>query len=306
MKSVIISGATGAIGMALIRKLLEENIKLLVLCRKNSPRIQQIPEDPRIDICYCGLNEFNLLQNDSGVKYDVFYHFAWDGTFGSARNDIELQYRNVKYALDAVNLAHRFGCHTFVGAGSQAEYGRVEGELRPETPAFPETGYGIAKLCAGQMTRELCRQHKMRHIWTRILSVYGPYDGADTMVMSTIRKFVNGEIPLFTKGEQIWDYLYSGDAANALYLLGKQGMNGKVYLLGSGEARPLKDYILDIRDAVNPKMALELGALPYSEKQVMHLSADISELINDTRISTFTSFQDGIRETIKYWNAIND
>ncbi len=59
----------------------------------------------------------------------------------------------------------------FIGAGSQAEYGRVEGKLNSQVPAFPENGYGMAKLCAGQMTRIQCESWES-DIWTRILSVY--------------------------------------------------------------------------------------------------------------------------------------
>ena len=80
---------------------------------------------------------------------------------------MHLQNKNVEYALDAVEAAKRFGCHTFIGAGSQAEYGRVEGLLKPDTPTFPEMGYGIAKLCAGHMTRKHAYQLGMNHIWVR-------------------------------------------------------------------------------------------------------------------------------------------
>ncbi len=91
------------------------------------------------------------------------------------------------------------------------------------TPTFPENGYGIAKLCAGQMSRILCEQKNMNHIWTRILSVYGPYDGENTMIMSVIRKLAHGEKPSLTEGKQQWDYLYSKDAGYAMYLLGEKG-----------------------------------------------------------------------------------
>ena len=94
--------------------------------------------------------ELNVVTNKTGKDWDVFFHFAWLGTTGAARNDMYLQNQNVRYALDAVAAAKRFGCHAFIGAGSQAEYGQVEGLLTPETPAFPEMGYGIGKLCAGQ------------------------------------------------------------------------------------------------------------------------------------------------------------
>ena len=297
MRKVIISGPTGAIGMALIKKCIEEKTEVLAICRKDSSRKARIPESKYVEIFDCDLPDFNNCSIQG--EYDVFYHFAWDGTFGEARNDMYLQIRNVQYTMDAVRLAQKLGCHTFIGAGSQAEYGRVEEILTPSTPAFPENGYGMAKLCAGQMSRVLCHNFAIKHIWARILSVYGPYDGENTMITSTIRKLVNGETPKFTKGEQMWDYLYSEDAADAFYLLGEKGADGKTYVLGSGNARPLKDYITDLRDVVNPDSVIELGAVPYSENQVMYLCADISELVKDTGISDFTSFRDGIAKTVE-------
>ena len=244
------------------------------------------------------------MQNDTGKNYDVFYHFAWAGTTGAARNDMYLQNQNVRYALDAVAAAKRFGCQLFIGAGSQAEYGRVEGLLRPDTPTFPEMGYGIGKLCAGQMTREYAHQLGMEHIWVRILSVYGPNDGTQSMVMSTILKLKNGEVPEFTKGEQLWDYLYSGDAANAFRLLGEKGCDGKVYVLGSGKARPLAEYIKDIKNSVNAKAEIALGAIPYGKKQVMHLQADVTQLKQDTGWENITSFREGIRRIIEQENFL--
>ena len=48
MKKVIITGATGAIGSALVRELISHDIKVLVLCRKDSDRINLIPEHPLV------------------------------------------------------------------------------------------------------------------------------------------------------------------------------------------------------------------------------------------------------------------
>lgn len=298
MKRAIITGATGAVGMALIQELISNNIEVLVFCRKGSKRNEQIPKNPLVTVRYCSLDQLVSVENDSNKKYDVFYHFAWEGTTGASRNDMYLQNRNVRYALDAVNAAHRFECHTFIGAGSQAEYGRVEGMLKPDTPAFPEMGYGMAKLCAGQMTRAAAHQLGMKHIWTRILSVYGPYDGEQSMVMSIINKLLNREVPKCTKGEQVWDYLYSGDAARAYYLLGEKGNDGKVYVLGSGQARPLREYICEIRDSINKDAQIDFGAIPYGEKQVMYLCADIKELSNDCEFMPNINFSLGIRKIV--------
>lgn len=299
MKRAVITGATGAIGTALINELIKQNIEVLVLCRDGSERNVNIPESELVTKKCCDLKDLVSLQNDTGKAYDVFYHFAWIGTTGEARNDMYLQNLNVKYALDAVKLAKKFGCKTFIGAGSQAEYGRVEGVLKPDTPTNPETGYGIAKLCAGQMTRQLALQLGLKHIWTRVLSVYGPNDTENSMVMSTVNKLKQNIVPEFTKGEQLWDYLYSSDAARAFYLLGEKGKNGKTYVLGSGKTKPLKEYIRDIQLIVNPDCEIKLGAVPYAEKQVMHLEADISELRDDTGFEPRVEFKDGIQNIIR-------
>ncbi len=314
-KRIIITGPTGAIGMALIEKCIEENINVTAICHKGSARITQIPQDRRVCVVEADLSDLRQLQKkDIGLseteKGDIFYHFGWAGTTGEARNDMPLQIRNIQYTIDAVEFAKRAGCDTFVGAGSQAEYGRVEGLLTAATPVFPENGYGMAKLCAGHMSRQCCEALGMRHIWARILSVYGPYDGQGSMVMSAIHRLVKGERAGFTLGEQMWDYLYSGDAANAMLLMGQKGMHGKTYVLGSGQVQALREYILQIRKEVENQKGIAgeavFGEIPYGEKQVMYLGADITELKQDTGFEPKVAFDEGIRTTVSSIIRMNE
>ncbi len=314
MKRIVISGPTGAIGMALIAKCIEEKTQVLTICHRGSARIKYLPASPYVEVMEADLSEYRKLfvENSPAEAYDVFYHFAWNGTVGDARNDMHLQTDNIMFTMDAVELAQRLGCHTFIGAGSQAEYGRKEGKLSPDTPVNPENGYGMAKLCAGQMSRVICRQKKMKHIWTRILSVYGPYDGAGTMVMSAVHKIWNDEPTAFTPGEQMWDYLYSKDAAAIFYALGTKGTDGEVYCVGSGKARELRSYIKDIyrvvkeyQDGQMPEdneeleQKLGIGQLPYGEKQVMYLCADTTLLEQHIGRLEHTDFCSGIRSILK-------
>ncbi len=295
----VVSGATGAVGMALITQLVSEGVETTVLCRENSSRAHRIKESKLVRKVDCSLDGLAKLCLDG--EYDVFYHLAWAGTTGASRNDMYLQNDNVKYTLDAVELAARSGCKVFVGVGSQAEYGRVSGKLNSSTPTFPENGYGMAKLAASQMSRVRCRELGIKHVWARILSVYGPYDGERSLISVAIDKLARGERASFTAGEQMWDYLYSGDAARALWAIAKDGKDGGVYCLGSGKAQPLYKYIETIRDTVAPNATLGLGDIPYADGQVMYLCADISELTADTGFVPSVSFEDGIKETVKWY-----
>lgn len=303
MKRIVVTGPTGAIGTALIRECIAKDIEVYAIVRPHSARAARIPEDAHVHLVECDLSGLGDLDVSDIPPCDVFYHFGWAATIGDARNDMRLQTDNIRYTIEAAGLAARMGCEAFVGSGSQAEYGRVEGNLTPQTPAFPENGYGMAKLCAGQMSRIECEKLGLRHVWTRILSIYGPCDSDKTMVTTTIRKLLDGQAPALTKGEQQWDYLYSRDAARAMIALGEKGQHGKVYCIGSGTARPLKEYIEQIRDLIDPEAGLGFGEIPYGARQVMYLCADISELTKDTGFVPQTDFRTGMTETIAWMKS---
>lgn len=301
IQTAVVTGPTGAIGIALCEKLLRENVTVYAVCRPGSSRIKDLPKAAALHVVECDAKELATLpQKMEGVSVDAFFHFAWAHTIGRGRNDMPAQIENIQSTIDAVRAAKALGCQVFLGAGSQAEYGRVEGLLKSDTPAFPENGYGMAKLCAGQMSRVEAKALGIDHVWVRILSVYGPHDGPMTMISGTIRKLLASERPALTAGIQRWDYLYAGDAADAFYLAACHGRNGAVYPLGSGQAMPLKDYIIQMRDAIDPALPLGLGEVPYGPLQVMHLQADISALQADTGFAPKTPFAEGIRKTIDW------
>lgn len=298
MNSVIITGPTGEVGLSLVDELLKNNIEIYAIVRPNSKRVSRLPRNPKLHIIENNLDDLGRLNNIIHVKCDVFYHLGWD--FSRAHNDIEKQYKNIAYSLDALKVAKELGCTTFVGAGSQAEYGVVNGIISPDTPVHPQTAYGMAKLAAGQMTRLLAHQLGIKHIWPRIISIYGPGDAESTMIISTIRKLLNGEKPSLTLGEQQWDFLYSKDCARAMRLIAENGKDGAVYCIGQGKMQPLKSYMEALRDQINPNLELGLGEIPYKDNQVMKLDIDTSSLFEDTGFTPAYTFEEGIRETIDW------
>lgn len=303
MKNVIVTGATGMIGASMIEQMVADGIHVTAVCRPNSRKMGNLIKHELVDIVECDINNLHSLTTMLHAKYDTFYHFAWDGTYGASRDDAMLQEKNIYNTLVAVETAHTLGCKVFVGAGSQAEFGFVEGELSDEIPKNPITGYGIAKYTAGKLSAVMCKQYGMRQSWGRIVSTYGPRDNSYTMVMSSIIGMLKGERIAFTKGDQIWDYVYGGDCSRAFYLIGKSGKHGKAYTIGSGKSRLLRDYILDIRDIVNPGLEVGIGEREYYPNQVMRLCADISELTNDTGFVPEIDFKEGIRRTMEWYKG---
>ncbi len=295
--TVVVNGPLGTVGMALVRNLLEKGIETWAVCSPGDARIKALPEGTRV--VECDMRRIEELPGMMGKDADAFFHLAWMGTIGPGRNDALLQTENIRCAILAAQVAKELNCKVFVGVGSQAEHGRIEGKVTADAPCFPVNGYGIAKLCAGQMTRMLCSQLGIRHVWARILSAYGPGDGPMSVIPTILGKLLKGEKPALTPGEQMWDFCYSGDVAEALYCMASSGKDGHIYPVGSGRARPLREYFEIARDAVNPDLPLGIGELPYPENQVMYLQADLTKLTADTGFLPKVSFEEGIRKTLE-------
>lgn len=303
MKNVIITGATGAIGIALINKLKMEGIHVFVVCRPGSLRNSRIAEGKFVTKVFCDISDISRLPTLVHTPCDVIFHLAWIGTdTPENRVNLDLQIKNIEYTVNVVNAASVLGCKVFVGAGSQAEFGDVKGIINTDTPEVPASAYGMAKFCTKRITYLLCKDLGMKHIWPHILSIYGPYMRENTLLSTVIEKVSANEVPLLTKCEQIWDYLCAADAADALYLLALHGKSGGKYILGSGNAKKLRFYAETIRNIINPCCDIGFGKIPYRPDQVMHLEADISSLSKDTGWRPKITFEQGVRLMLDFRN----
>lgn len=297
MKRIIVTGATGCVGSAIVRRALAKGLEVTCIVHQGSKRLQNLPHDEHVIVVECNLSDYASLQFTG--EYDAFIHLSWEKTFGASRDDAEVQMRNIQYTLDAVQLAHRCGCKVFVGAGSQAEYGVQNVDLTPNLPVNPESGYGIAKYAAGKLSAMLCKSLGMRQNWVRILSVYGPNDGANTLISYLISELKAGHSPELTKCEQTWDYLYADDAADGILAVAEKGIDGKAYPLGSGQGRKLSEYVEDMRKLINPTVKIQFGAKDYYPHQPMHLVADILDLTEDTGWHPHFSFVEGLKAFVE-------
>jgi nucleoside-diphosphate-sugar epimerase len=300
MKSIALTGATSMIGIALIKQCIQNNIAVLALIRPGSLRRNRVPDSDLVAILEYNLDNFTGLNIPVNVTLpiDVFYHLGWDDTDKTGRYSCEKQLKNIWYTLTAVSFAKKLGCTKFIGTGSQAEYGNTLRPLNGDVPVNPEIAYGVAKYAAGKFSKIECEKLDLEHIWVRILSVYGRNDNDDTLIKTFIDKCKNNQSMPLSACTHTWDYLHEDDAGRALLYIGEKGIDGKVYCLGSGMGRPLKEYLEFIKNAINAKYRPDYGLIPYTEKSIKYLCADISELTADTGWKPEISFEEGIKMMI--------
>lgn len=287
----LITGATGFIGGALCREMLLAGHEVTALVRPGSPKRAKLPAG----VAVVELDLHGLAELQGG--YDVFYHLAWNGSSGDARDDFNIQQTNIGYTVEAVKAARRCGCFRFVGAGSQAEYGVVKGICTEETAPDPFTFYGAAKLAAYHMGKILARGLGLSFVWPRIYSVYGV--GENYTVLSYVMDaLLKGDEPGLTACENMWDFLYITDCAAALRLLGEHKFAEGVYNVSHGAPGRLREFIESVRKIVDRKGRLRFGAKPSDPLRTFWLEPDISR-IRALGMTASIGFESGINLMLK-------
>lgn len=291
MRGAVISGATGMVGVALTRLLLQRGFFVVLLIRKKSiiPGSIDIGKE-NLGIIDCSMEDYHgIYVKVPGVEFDSFFHLAWAGTFGDKRNDARLQEENVSYMLDAMDLAKRTGCRRFVGLGSQAEYGPRDSLIREEDSVSPSTGYGLAKYQAGRLGKLYARQIGIEFCWGRLFSTYGPFGNMDSVLNYVASCLKEGKSPKLGACEQIWDFIHVDDVADALLLIAEKGRNGETYNIASGDQRKLKEFIEVLRRRINPSIQVSYDQDKGSD---VNLIASTRKLKEDTGFVCQCGFED--------------
>jgi nucleoside-diphosphate-sugar epimerase len=301
MKTVVLTGATSMIGVALIKQCIKYNVKVAAFVRPESSKLCRIPKSDLVTIIDCDLGELSNFGRFSDVPLEngVFYHLGWKDNEKQYRDSCYTHLGNIQYTLDAVHLASKMGCKRFIGLGGQDEYGHVSCPMHSMTPVNPVTPTGIAKYAAGKFSNLECEKLDLGHIWVRLLSAYGVNDHEDRLIKTFIKNCGTNTPMDLSPCTHIWDYLYEDDAGRALFMIGEKGVDGRVYVLGGGMGKPLKEYLEIIKKLVNPDYVPCYGKIPYNEKSPGYLCADISELIEDTGWKPEISFEDGIKNIVQ-------
>lgn len=303
---VVITGATSMIGRSILDECIDSASveKIYAVIRKETGRIDRIPKSPKISLIECDIDQYVALPSLINDSCDVFYHIAWASTGEKRNQDPYGQIKNIQFTIDALYAAKKMNCRLFVGAGSQAEYGVTNvSSISPSSSINPTQIYGIAKYSAGKMALETAKTIGICCVWVRVFSVYGIYDKETTMISSVLTKMMKNEHVSMTKGNQLWDYLFSSDAGAAFFKIGNSDIrDNRIYCLGSGKAKKIIEYVNIIKKITNSTSEIGIGELDY-KNNVINLCADISDLTKDTGWVPKVSFEEGIRIVYEYFKS---
>lgn len=302
MKNVIITGADGFVGSYTVNYFLEQGCHVLALDMGEKPN--RLAEHPALTYRKCDISDAAALETvaEAGV-YDTFIHFAWAGSAGPARVDYNLQMKNALTTVECLKIAKKLGCKRFVCAGSIMEK-EVEAAVHDQG-SRPGMGYiyGMGKHIAHCLCKSVAVEQGIELVWPMITNAYGAGELSPRFVNTTIRKIIKGEPLQFTAGTQSYDFVYVTDVARAFYLIAKNGKPFCEYMIGSSNARPLKEFIIEMVGSLAPDRQPIFGDIPFTGTNMPLSTFDCSDTEADCGFRAGISFAEGTRMTMEWLNA---
>ena len=134
----------------------------------------------------------------------------------------------------------------FLHVSTDEVYGSLEetGLFTEETPYDPHSPYSASKAASDHLARAWADTYKLPVLVTNCSNNYGPFQFPEKLIPVVILKALRGDpIPVYGKGDNIRDWLYVGDHAEALYAVIAGGRPGETYNIGGNNERKNIDLV---------------------------------------------------------------
>jgi nucleoside-diphosphate-sugar epimerase len=300
MSGVLVTGATGFVGLPLLTRLAHSEPDVHAVSRGESfPSVAGVTWH-RLDLADgAGLE---TLMND--LRPERLVHTAWyveHGRFWGAP-------QNVAWVERSLHLLRAFadaGGRRAVLLGTCAEYDwtAANGPLHEQrSPIEPRTLYGVAKDSLRRLACAYAERVGLELAWGRLFFLYGPREAPERLVGSVTRALLRGEPAKTTSGVQERDFLHVEDVAEATLQLLRGQVVGAVNI-ASGERVSMAALVDGIANAIGRPELVRRGVLPDRAGDPPLLLADVARLRKEVGFRPQICLEDGLRDTIEWWRS---
>ncbi|MBW1785004.1 MAG: NAD-dependent epimerase/dehydratase family protein [Deltaproteobacteria bacterium] len=248
--NILLSGATGFIGMHLLRRLVEDGHDCRCLVRRKEKSLG-ISFSEKVQVVEGDITKPASLR-DIGRNMDVAYHLAGAGHVSSVHDKeaLEAVAINVQGTRNFAEACGRDGVRRFIHFSSTAAMGLIKSQKIDETaPCQPATPYQKSKYESESAASEQAERFGMELLVLRPCMVYGP--GGKGEFLKFCRLIQRGVFPRLGSGKNLTPIVHVRDvvagAVNALHL----GENGQIYLIASKSSYPMAELFNYICGAMN-------------------------------------------------------
>lgn len=290
---VLITGASGFIGLALMRRLLQAGAQVHGIYRRVRP----------VDVAdgewrQCDLTDPVATRHVvNSIRPEVVFHLAGHVVGGRELSVVAPTLQS--NFLSTVNLLTVLGndCRRIVLTGSMEE------PVAAADWPVPSSPYAAAKLAANAYGRMFHRLYGTPVVILRLFMVYGPgQQDLTKLIPYTILSLLNERPPRLSSGRRHVDWVYVDDVVEAYLAAGlaPPAVDGGTFDIASGELVTVRAVVERLTQLVNPPLRPRFGAAPdraYEQEPAANLRPTAEQL----HWRPCTPLTDGLARTVEWY-----
>jgi dTDP-glucose 4,6-dehydratase len=327
-KRYLVTGGAGFIGSAVVRKLISDTPHQVLVLDKltyagNLDSLKSVADSDRYRFVRADIADAQKMQTVIGeYRPDVIMHLAAeshvdrsiDGPGEFVQTNVVGTFTLLQAALAYWNTldAARRDAFRFHHISTDEVFGSLgeEGLFHEEYPYQPNSPYSASKAASDHFVRAWHHTYGLPALITNCSNNYGPYHFPEKLIPLIILNALEGRpLPVYGKGENVRDWLYVEDHAEALILVAEKGRVGENYNIGGGNERTNIDVVCSICRLIDE--LVPSNAIGSREKLISYVTdrpghdlryaIDASKIERELGWRPAETFETGLRKTVAWY-----
>ena len=321
-QSILVTGGAGFIGSHLVRRLLQKyphtqilNLDALTYAG-NLDNLKDCEAAPNYRFVKGDINDFKLLQElFKNQDFDAVVHLAAESHVdNSIKNPFAFAQTNIQGTLTLLEAARQhWGNHSkdhrFYHISTDEVFGSLgqEGQFTEATPYDPRSPYSASKAASDHLVRAYFHTYGLPVVLSNCSNNYGPSQHTEKLIPLMIQNIINQKpLPVYGKGENIRDWLYVEDHAEAIDLILHQGKPGETYAIGGNNEQKNIDIVYQLIEITDRLLERPEGTskelVRFVTDRLGHdfrYAIDASKIKRELGWESKTPFKEGLEQTVR-------
>ena len=301
-KRVLITGASGFVGMKLRRALREMELELLSLSRQKSNAGELYGREFILNL----LDQEKVSEIVQQFSPHIVIHLAGSrNRSGKISDETQVIKENFLSYLNLVNASRQVPhFEKFISIGSIDEYGPVEAPFRETQACKPKNAYGYSKLMVTEHLHYLSTNDGLCSTVLRPSVLFGPGQKIDMFLPAIIDSLTRREVFQMTEGLQTRNFLHVDDLIDAILRAASRPVcdHCEIYNVAAEKSIKLRDLakILEKNICGTEGKFVIYGAIPSPHNEIFDYRVDIQKIERDLHWQPTISIVDYLNSHYAY------
>jgi dTDP-glucose 4,6-dehydratase len=312
MPTLFVTGGCGFIGSNFVRHMLRSDPQVRIInfdaltYAGNLANLADVANDSRYKFIKGDITDRDAVAKALPDGVDALINFAAESHVDRSILDsgpfVRTNVLGTQVLLDAARAKK---VKRYLQVSTDEVYGSLgpTGLFTETTPLSPNSPYSASKAAADMLVLAYTHTFNMDAVVTRCSNNYGPYHFPEKLIPLFITNLMNDQqVPVYGDGMQIRDWIHVLDHARGIDAVWRKGKPGEVYNLGGRCEMPNLHLTYMLLELLGKPRSL----IKYVQDRPGHdrrYAIDCSKAERELGWSPRVSFQDGLRETISWYQT---